>query len=280
MRDMLNDSFQQIIIDDRSIYEDLKDYFSSISPAMANLMRFHQGKSGIFDQYGITKAIKVSFGKTVPVANGAYLVIEHTEALHVIDVNSGRAKGADKTREQNILAINEESAKEVARQLRLRDMGGIIVVDFIDLKAPKDRKHILEVMKESMSKDRAKHTILPMTKFGLMQITRERVRPEVVISTTETCVTCNGTGKMENSELIVDKLQSELQYLIQNQNQNHLTISVHPYIFGYLKHGFPSKWRKWQWNLKAKMKLQKKEKLFLNQYEITDKEGDALVLTD
>jgi ribonuclease G len=192
MRDMINDTYQQITINDESIYNDLKDYFKAISPSMAGLMKHYNGKKEIFEHFGVLKAIKVSFGKTVSVANGAYLVIEHTEALHVIDVNSGRAKATDKTREENILSINEESAKEVARQLRLRDMGGIIVVDFIDLKAPKDRKHILEVMKEAMSTDRAKHTILPMTKFGLMQITRERVRPEVVISTTETCVTCNG----------------------------------------------------------------------------------------
>lgn len=280
MRDMINDTYQHITINDESIYNDLKDYFKAISPAMAGLMRHHKNKTDIFEHYGINKAIKVSFGKTVSVANGAYLVIEHTEALHVIDVNSGRAKATDKTREENILAINEESAKEVARQLRLRDMGGIIVIDFIDLKAPKDRKHILEVMNAAMSIDRAKHTILPMTKFGLMQITRERVRPEVVITTTETCVSCNGTGKMQNSELIVDKLETEIKYLIKNQNQKTLKVSVHPYIFGYLKQGFPCIWYKWQWKLKTRLKLSKNTKLAITQYTIEDKEGDALVLTD
>lgn len=280
MRDMINESYNQIVINDTEIHDNLKDYFQAINPKMANIMKPFQGKTEIFEHYGINKSIKVSFGKTVPVANGAYLVIEHTEALHVIDVNSGRAKSKDKTREENILEINSESAKEVARQLRLRDMGGIIVVDFIDLRAPKDKKHIHDVMKEAMATDRAKHTVLPLTKFGLMQITRERVRPEVVISTTETCVTCNGTGEMESSELIVDKIKSEIEYLIENQNQRFLHVTVHPYIYGYLKQGFPCIWRKWQWKLKSKLKLSKDSKLFITQYSIEDKVGDALVLTN
>jgi len=281
LRDMINESYSQIVCNDESIYNDIKSYFKAIDPSKENLIKhFTNSKERIFDHYGITKAIKASFGKTVPVANGPYLVIEHTEALHVIDVNSGRSKQPDKGREENIVEINKEAAKEVARQLRLRDMGGIIVIDFIDLKAPKHRKDVLETMQKAMSADRAKHTILPMTKFGLMQITRERVRPEVVISTTETCITCNGTGRMENSVLIVDKIENDLEYIIQNQNQKGLIVTVHPYIYGYLKHGFMNLWRKWQWKLKSKITLLKDDKLNLNQYSIENKEGEALVLTE
>ncbi len=219
LRDMINESYSQIVCNDPSINEDIKAYFKGIDPGKASLVKNYKSKDEIFDFYGVSKSIKASFGRTVPFANGPYLVIEHTEALHVIDVNSGRAKQQDKGREENILNVNLAAAKEVARQLRLRDMGGIIVVDFIDLKAPKHRKEVLETLKEAMASDRAKHTILPMTKFGLMQITRERVRPEVVISTSETCITCHGTGYLENYVLRVDRIQKDLTYLDQNQKQ-------------------------------------------------------------
>ncbi len=278
VRDMINESYHQIISDDEKLAQEIEDYFKKVAPGKESLVKNYKGKDNIFEHYGINKLIKGSFGRTVPFGNGPYLVIEHTEALHVIDVNSGRAKFPDQGREENILNINMEAAKEVARQLRLRDMGGIIVIDFIDLKSPKARKELHTVLEEAMKEDHAKHTILPVTKFGLMQITRERVRPETVIVTTENCPTCNGTGHMENSVLIEDRIISDIKYLIANQNQKNIKLIVHPYIYGYLKHGLISPWLKLQWELKTRITLLSDEKLHLNAYNILNSVGEELVM--
>ena len=280
VRDMINESYDQIICDDEAMAEGIKDYFKEIAPGKESMVKNYNSKDDIFENYGISKLINASFGRSVPFANGPYLVIEHTEALHVIDVNSGRAKFPDQGREENILNINKEAAKEVARQLRLRDMGGIIVIDFIDLKAPKHRKELLDVLEEAMKEDRAKHTILPMTKFGLIQITRERVRAETVISTAESCPTCNGTGYMENSVIVVERMMKDIKYLVENQNQKGITLLVHPYIYGYLKQGLPSLWMKLQFSLRTKLKIQKDEKLHINQFTILNKMGEELAMFD
>ncbi len=278
IRDTINDSYQQIICDDQALADEIEDYFKKIDPSKAALVKSFKSKDNIFDHYGISKLIKSAFGRTVPFGNGPYLIIEHTEALHVIDVNSGRAKQTDKGREENILHINLEAAKEVARQLRLRDMGGIIVVDFIDLKSPKHRKDLLDTFTEAMKDDKAKHTVLPITKFGLLQITRERVRAETVIVTTENCPTCMGTGYMENSVLIEERILNDIKYLILNQKQKGISLIVHPYIFGYFKLGLFSPWKKLQWELKTRIKLMSDEKIQINQFKILNNKGEQIIL--
>ena len=210
LRDLLNSSFQKIVINDKKMVTDTKDYISRIAPEKEEIVAFHNGGQAIFDQYGITKQVKSSFGKTVNMDSGAYLIIEHTEALHVIDVNSG-TRSADVSQEHNAFTTNLEAAKEVVRQMRLRDLGGIIIIDFIDMKLPENRRKLYDAMEELMANDRARHTILPISKFGLMQITRQRLRPEINISTTEACPECKGTGKIGPSLIIGDEIEKDIK---------------------------------------------------------------------
>ena len=198
LRDLLNDSFSNIYVNDEAVYEEIRKYISLISPDQEKIVRLYKDSAPIFDHFEVTRQIKSSFGKVVPIKQGAYLVIEHTEALHVIDVNSGtRAK--NKEQEQNTFDVNCYAAEEIARQLRLRDMGGIVIVDFIDMESNEHKNALFKHMQELMQPDRAKHNVLPLTKFGLMQITRQRVRPAIEINTTEVCPVCHGTGKITSS---------------------------------------------------------------------------------
>jgi ribonuclease G len=213
--------------------------------------------------------------------SGAYLVIEHTEALHVIDVNSGgRARIAQQDQENNALNTNLEAAAEVARQLRLRDMGGIIVCDFIDMQNPANKRALYDKIKSEMSRDRARHTILPPSKFGLIQITRERFRPETNITTVEKCPTCGGTGEIKASILLTDDIENNLAYIVKEQNEKNLQISVHPYLEAYLNKGFfgnsiASKWRK---KYKAKLKVVPNEKYHLMEYHFFNPHEEEIKL--
>ena len=165
------------------------------------MKKYHKSKEHIFAEFDIDKQIASLFGRVVTIRNGVYLIIEHTEAMHVIDVNSGHRVNKEQSQEENALTVNLEAAVEIARQLRLRDMGGIIIVDFIDMQNAENRKQLFNKLKEEMSKDRARHSILPASKFGLIQITRQRVRPETEVTVQEECPTCRGTGKIKSSSL-------------------------------------------------------------------------------
>lgn len=254
LRDLLNEDFNRIIINDKNIYSDVKSYIQKIAPHKAEIVTLHNNGMTIFEQYGINKQVKSSFGKTVNLHSGAYLIIEHTEALHVIDVNSGY-KSVSNNQEENALETNLEAAEEIARQLRLRDIGGIIVVDFIDMKLPENKKKLQEAMEKFMLGDRAKHAVLPISKFGLMQITRQRMRPEVNINTSEICPSCNGTGKVTSTFLLEDEIEKRLYYLVTHQHKN-LTIVVHPIVHSHLTKGLlNSTRRKWQRKLKTPIKI-------------------------
>ncbi|MBL4676938.1 MAG: Rne/Rng family ribonuclease [Mucilaginibacter sp.] len=245
LRDILNPDFQHIYVNEQSMYEEVKSYIHEISPEMENIVRLHKHKEVIFEHHGIEKQIKSAFGKTVNLAGGAYLVIEHTEALHVIDVNSGNRTANKENQEENAFQVNKEAAREIARQLRLRDMGGIVVVDFIDMHKPTNRKELFDYLKAEMSHDRAKHTILPPSKFGLVQITRQRVRPEMNIVTSEVCPTCNGTGTIRPTILLLDDIENNFNYILEEQNEKNITLCVHPYIEAYIKKGMFNRQMKW-----------------------------------
>jgi ribonuclease G len=280
LRDFLNASFNAIHVNDPTVYEDLKSYIKTISPDKVDILKLHQGKLPIFDAYGIEKQIKSLFGKTVHMKTGAYLVIEHTEALHVFDVNSGNRAKSDKTQEQNALEVNLEAAAEVARQLRLRDMGGIIVVDFIDMHGAENRKRLYDKLKEEMETDRAKHNILPPSKFGLIQITRQRLRPEVKIEVLETCPSCGGTGKVEPSILFVDQIENTLRFIVQEQNQKNITLNIHPYIEAYIKKGGLFKSRQWKWYREYKqwVKVQPVSGLGIMEFKFFNKDMDEIIV--
>ena len=245
IRDILSADFTNVHVSDPALFEDIRSYVHEISPEMERIVKHYRHKEPIFDHFGVEKQIKNSFGKTVNLAGGAYLVVEHTEALHVIDVNSGNRTASKENQEENALQVNKEAAKEIARQLRLRDMGGIVVIDFIDMHKATNRKMLFEYLKELMLLDRAKHTILPPSKFGLVQITRQRVRPEMNIVTVEKCPSCDGTGEIKASIILMDDIETNLTYILREQNEKNVTLCVHPYIGAYIKKGLVSLQAKW-----------------------------------
>jgi ribonuclease G len=245
LRDILNPDFQHIYVNEQSMYDDVRSYIHEISPEMEGIVRLHKHKEPIFEHHGVDKQIKGAFGKTVNLAGGAYLVIEHTEALHVIDVNSGNRTANKENQEDNAYQVNKEAAKEIARQLRLRDMGGIVVVDFIDMHKPNNRKELFDYLKAQMADDRAKHTILPPSKFGLIQITRQRVRPEMNIVTSEVCPACNGTGTIRPTVLLLDDIENNFNFILEEQNEKNITLVVHPYIEAFIKKGIFNRQMKW-----------------------------------
>ncbi len=276
LRDLLTEDFNNIITNDKNIFVETQNYIQKFAPEKADIVSYAQNGVSVFDQYGITKQVKASFGKTVNLPSGAYLIIEHTEALHVIDINSGY-KSVSNNQEENALQTNLEAAEEVARQLRLRDIGGIIVVDFIDMKLPDNKKKVQEAMERCMQTDRAKHAVLPISKFGLMQITRQRMRPEVNINTSEICPSCNGTGKITSTFLLEDEIEKRLNYLVTHQHKN-LTLTVHPILFSHLTKGFFSIRRRWKKKYKTKINIKSNSDYYLTEFHFYDAKNEEIKL--
>lgn len=276
LRDLFNPSFEHIHVNNEEVYNEIKHYLTLIAPEKADIVKLYTGKTPIFDNFNITKQIKSSFGKTINYKHGAYLIIEHTEALHVVDVNSGNRSRAKNGQEANALDVNLGAADELARQLRLRDMGGIIVVDFIDMHLAEDRQMLYERMCKNMQKDRARHNILPLSKFGLMQITRQRVRPAMDVNVEEDCPTCNGTGKIRSSILFTDQLERKIDRLINKIGITKFYLHVHPYVAAYINKGFLSLKRKWQIKYGFGIHVIPSQKLAFLQYEFYDIEGNFI----
>ena len=280
LRDLLNESFDNVHVDDKKMFDEIKTYIKTIAPDKEKIVKLYTGKAKIFEHYGIEKQIKSAFGTTVSLRTGGYLIIEHTEALHVIDVNSGNKSNREENQETTAFSVNVEAAKEIARQLRLRDMGGIIVIDFIDMKSLDNKKLIYKVMKEEMMDDKAKSTILPLSKFGLMQITRERVRPQMNIITKETCPTCNGTGKITASILTSDLIEKNIEHLLVKQNEKDLVLAVHPYLQAYFTQGLISQRMRWYFKYKRWVNIVVDTSLAVTEYKFLNKEGEEIQLTN
>ena len=280
IRDLFNPSFKNIYVNDPNVFAEVQDYIEWIAPEQKNIVKLYKDETPIFDHFGITKQIKSSFGKTVSFKNGAYLIIEHTEALHVIDVNSGNRAKTGNGQEANALEVNLAAADEIARQLRLRDMGGIIVVDFIDLHEPDNRQKVYDRMKEMMANDRAKHNILPLSKFGLMQITRQRVRPDTHVDIEEACPTCFGTGKIKPSILFTDLLESKIDYLVNTLKVKEFTLYVHPYVEAYISKGMIPLKNKWKIKFGRGCKVRASQELGFLQYKFIDNKGMELNLQE
>ena len=277
LRDLLNDSFSNIYVNDEGVYEEVKDYICTIAPEQEKIVKLYKGDTPIFDQFDVTRQIKGAFGRVVPLKQGAYIVIEHTEALHVVDVNSGiRAKqGVDQ--EQNTLEVNLHAAEEIARQLRLRDMGGIIIVDFIDMENNENKQKLHKYMQELLANDRAKHNVLPLTKFGLMQITRQRVRPATEINVNEKCPMCKGTGEIASSILIDETLERQLAYYVKERKINSFILQVNPILGAYLTKGwFTSIRRKWCRKYSCNIKVKESTDYTLLQAEWFHSNGERI----
>lgn len=278
LRDILNESFNTIVVNDQHLADEMRSYIQSIAPEKAGIVKVQKSRIPIFEEYGIDKQIKSSFGRTVTIKGGIYLIIEQTEAMYVIDVNSGNRTKIANNQEENALEVNKDAATEIARQLRLRDMGGIIVVDFIDLHTSSGRKELYEHLKEEMKKDPARHTILPPSKFGVIEITRQRVRPATSIEVVEKCPTCHGSGEIRPSILITDEIENNISYLVHEQNEKGLTIALNPILHGYLTKGmFDQRW-KWSRKYHKKIILKPDSSYQLTEYHFFNENGEEIRL--
>ncbi len=280
LRDIFSPSFEHIHVNDQNVAQQVSEYVSLIAPDRKNIVKQYKGALPILDNFGVTKQVKSLFGKTVTFKNGAYLIIEHTEALHVIDVNSGNRNKSKLGQEESAFEVNVAAAEEIARQLRLRDMGGIIVIDFIDMNNGEHRNKLLSTMQELMSSDRAKHNILPLSKFGLMQITRQRVRPEMEVATSEVCPTCFGKGKIKSSLLFTDTLERKIDYLVKKLKVKKFSLHIHPYVASYVQQGLFSLKFKWRKKYNAGIRVIPDQKLGFLQYMFFDKNGNEIDLKE
>ncbi len=280
IRDIFSPSFENIYVNDADIFDQISHYVTLIAPEKKDIVKLYAEDIPIFDHFNITKQIKTSFGKTVSFKSGAYIIIESTEALHVIDVNSGNRSKNSTNQESNALDVNLRAADEIARQLRLRDMGGIIVIDFIDMSQADHRQTLYEHMKEVMANDRARHNILPLSKFGLMQITRQRVRPALDITTAEACPSCGGKGEVMPSLLFTDMLKDKIDYLINSLKVSNFTMYIHPFVDAYLKKGIFSEYRKWRIEYGLKFKILPDQSLAYLQYKVFDQNRNEIDLKE
>jgi ribonuclease G len=280
IRDIFSPSFENIYVNDEETLAQIKNYVSLISPESADIVKLYNKQIPIFDHFNITRQVKSSFGKIVSFKSGSYIIIEHTEALHVIDVNSGNRTKASNDQETNALDVNMRAADEIARQLRLRDMGGIIVIDFIDMNKPEHRQKLFEHMREVMANDRARHNILPLSKFGLMQITRQRVRPALDIPTSESCPSCLGKGEIQPSLLFTDLLKEKIDYLVNGLNVPKFKMYVHPFVEAYIKKGVFSLYGKWRREYGRTFKVIADESLAYLQYKVIDADNKEIDLKE
>jgi len=278
LRDMLNVTFNSIHINDVYLANEIRKYIREIAPEKEKILKIYKGTLPVFDYFGVNKQIKALFGKTVSFRHGAYLIIEHTEALHVIDVNSGNRSRSGNDQEANALMVNMEAAAEIARQLRLRDMGGIIVIDFIDMQNAENKQLLFDRMKEVMAGDRTKHNILPLSRFSLMQITRQRVRPEMNIVTDEKCPSCQGTGETRPTILFTDELERSLALIVDKIKTRKILLNVHPFVASFLKKGLFPLYRKWNLKYKILLKVQAVTSHHMLEYNFLDRFGNEIDL--
>lgn len=276
LRDLFNPSYEAIYVNDDTAYNEIRNYVALIAPDRAHVVKHYTGILPLFDNFAITKQMKSSFGRIVPYRGGAYMVIEHTEALHVVDVNSGNRSRGNTNQEENAIDVNLGAADELARQLRLRDMGGIIVVDFIDMDSAENRQKLYERMCQNMSRDRAKHNILPLSKFGLMQITRQRVRPAMDVAVEESCPVCFGKGTIKASILFTDTLENKIDYLVNKLKTKRFSLHIHPYVAAYIKQGVISLELRWKMKYGFGLRIIPNQSLPLLAYTFYDSKGNEI----
>lgn len=273
IRDMLSSSFTSIQVNDESIYEEVKQYLTLIAPESAKIVKLYHQKQPIFDKFDITRQMKTGLGRTVGFKHGGYLIIDKTEALFSIDVNSG-SKKLYEDQEENAFQYNMAAADEIVHQLRLRDIGGIIIIDFIDMHTKEHQQQLYDHMRSLMERDRAKHNILPLSKFGLMQITRQRVRPAVEVEVMETCPTCGGKGKIQPSILFTDQVEEQVAHLSEQYGRG-LRLYLHPYVYAYVCRGLLGSLKQ-QWFVKYGVHVVENQSLGMLQTQFYDSKGEPV----
>ncbi|HNY55197.1 MAG TPA: Rne/Rng family ribonuclease [Chitinophagales bacterium] len=275
VRDLMNDSFSKIITDNQTLHGDLKAYIKEHAPEQSSILNKYEDTTPLFETFDISRQVKTAFGKTVTLKSGAYVILEHTEALHVIDVNSGPKVKKDIAQDTLAFNINVEAAQEIARQLRLRDIGGIIVIDFIDMKSAEYKHKLYEAMLEAMKPDKAKHVILPVSKFGLMEITRQRMKEQVVVDTREPLLHANSKYKVDQPLQIIDNIEMELNHLKTHKEKNFL-LYVHPFIYAFMKKDTFSFRMKWYAKAGKIVRLIQDSSLHLGEYKLLTKGGEKV----
>ena len=282
LRDIFNPSFENIWVNDPATFNQIKEYVILIAPEKAGVVHLYEEEIPILDKFAVTRQIKSSMGKTVSCKAGAYIIIEHTEAMHVIDVNSGHRSRLAEDQEENALLVDMAAAEEIARQMRLRDMGGIVVIDFIDLQTAEHRDALFKHMREVMAEDRAKHNILPLSKFCLMQITRQRVRPVTDVQTAESCPVCGGKHVVKPSILFPDQLEDKLSMLVNDMKVKKFSLYVHPFIAAAIRQGSIFTSLYWKWKRRFGFfgwKLIPDQSMELLQYRVVDSERNEIDLS-
>ena len=275
IRDTLDGSFSQICVDDEAMYNEIRSYIRAVDAEKERIVKLYRGTVPIFDNFDISRQIKSLFAKYVSLKRGAYLIMESTEAMHVIDQNSGNRTKAEDNQEQTAMEVNLAAATEIARQIRLRDWGGLVIVDFIDMHKSQNRQLLYEEMQRLMASDKAKHTILPLSKFGLMQITRQRVRPAVEMNVTEVCPTCMGKGKIQTSLFFTDEVEERIEAMVAQYGRG-LRLHLHPFIYAYVAKGWLS--RKWQWALRYGVRVIENQSLGMLETKFYNKQGEETIL--
>ncbi|MCB0729415.1 MAG: Rne/Rng family ribonuclease [Ignavibacteriae bacterium] len=276
IRDLFTSNVSKVFIDSKSLYKEIRDYIQLVQPELSEKIEYYKSRMPIYETFKIEEQIKTLMGRKVPIPNGGHIVIDHTEAMTVIDVNSGRY-AAKKEQELNSLKTDLEASREIVRQLRLRDIGGLIVIDFIDLEEDKNKKKIYDELRKEFKKDRAKIAILPMTDFGIVQITRQRVRQNIVQSINEVCPYCAGTGLMTKRSTVIHDIDEWFKRYKSEGKYRSLVLSVHPSLSNDLKIGLLSTLRKLQFKYLLKIKLEDNDNINPQEFEVkVAKTGEKL----
>jgi ribonuclease G len=278
LRDVLTSDCTSIRVNDAALGDEVKTYLQAIAPATEGVVKVSVDKD-LFNTLSIHRQIKAAFSTQVNLKSGAYLIVEQTEAMHVIDINSGGRKAGAKDQEENAFQTNIECVSEIARLLRLRDMGGIICIDFIDMAKREHNKQLTDALKDAMKTDKAKHNIQPPSRFGVVEMTRQRVRPVAVIKTSEKCPTCEGTGAVQASILITDTIENSISHLAEGEGHRRLTVMLHPIVESYLKRGWlKSILRGWQRKYGVKIHVESNSSLELLEYHFYNQLGEELAI--
>lgn len=270
IRDSFTQDISRVVVDSEKQYKKIVRYLKEMAPQLVNRVELYTEKSPIFDYYGIEQEIEKSLSRKVWTKSGGYILFDHTEALVAIDVNSGKFIGKGH-HDENSLRINLEAAKEIARQLRLRDIGGIVVIDFIDMIDPNNRRILYEEFKKELRKDRAQANISPISEFGLIEMTRERIRPSLIFTYSEPCSVCNGTGRITTKSTILTRIERSLKRIKANTEERNLRLEVNPEIKDFLTEGLRSPIRRLMWKYWVKVEVAPNESYRVDEFHLISK---------